>query len=112
MRRQRWRRWAVLAGREARAEWGGGRCTELLAGTNSQRKASAGGPRARPCCRRQPLCLQVYSGGGSTSLRTPSLDWRLLAGGAARFEDGTLPYLNIIGVRQVRPAMQPLCILR
>lgn len=47
---------------------------------------------------------QVYSGGGSTALRTPSLDWRLLSDGAFRFEDGTLPYLSIIGVRQARRA--------
>lgn len=54
------------------------------------------------------VLLQMYSGGGSTSVRTPSLDWRLLADGAARFEDGTLPYLPIIGVRQARPAARAL----
>lgn len=38
-------------------------------------------------------------GGGSVFLATSRLDWRLLRPcGAERFEDGTLPFLNILGL--------------
>lgn len=47
----------------------------------------------------------MYSAGG---LRVPALDWRVLSDGAARFEDGTLPYLNIIAIRQASHAADPL----
>lgn len=46
------------------------------------------------------LCRPVpCRGGGSVFLATSNLDWRLLRPcGAERFEDGTLPFLNILGL--------------
>ncbi|PRW20464.1 Molybdenum cofactor sulfurase [Chlorella sorokiniana] len=42
---------------------------------------------------------KLYWGGGSVFLATSHLDWRLLRPcGAERFEDGTLPFLNILGL--------------
>lgn len=44
---------------------------------------------------------KAYWGGGSVFLATARLDWRLLRpAGAERFEDGTLPFLNILALRQ------------
>lgn len=42
---------------------------------------------------------RLCRGGGSVFLATSRLDWRLLRPcGAERFEDGTLPFLNILGL--------------
>jgi len=49
------------------------------------------------CC--AMLWLQVYWGGGSANYTVSSLDWSLLADGPERFEDGTLPFLDIISMK-------------
>lgn len=44
---------------------------------------------------------KVYWGGGSVFLATATLDWKQLRPcGPERFEDGTLPFLNILGLQQ------------
>lgn len=56
---------------------------------------SSAAPTASPLCRRK-----LYWGGGSVFLATAHLDWRLPKPlGPERFEDGTLPFLDILALR-------------
>lgn len=53
-----------------------------------------------PLQRSLATCRKLYWGGGSVFLATTRLDWKLLKPqGAKRFEDGTLPFLNILGLQ-------------
>ena len=46
-------------------------------------------------------CRKVYWGGGSVFLATSRLDWKhYRPQGPERFEDGTLPFLNIMSLHQ------------